>query len=1467
VNDAKEPTTRPRSQRIVKFDPSVPPAPEHDGEEHQHQLKKKKGVLTWLFKGKQKKEKQAPPSQHSPAPSRPPKSNFFGIFKKKPKPIKLNIDTSKLQKEEKLADTIGLWASKQCFYAFMLQTRSSRMELLIKCKSLKVIEGERISNILYHLKPSYFYRFVQLRNLLIQDCAKLIKSSPNSLKELSQLSLSDLQILFRSHNKMMRKLDEFEYFLTYKITKYDYFIPMILAAPIFTRDLTVYDDALLDAERLILNVAYEQNLLTREQNEQVEKQNNNAKQIENGAGEESLLTKKNKSVHSKISSAGSASSASNIYNYDMKRAQRGLTKEEMSQQQEERDEILAGKMTYSLSQTLDGCSYLLNGQQGAKEMLLKYLGMDECLILWHLPSVPNQSVSCVLVWRENSMSLHEFYSAAETINARLYDESQHKKDAYKKLKEQNRRKDSKSSRKGDNISGIVMEFAKSDLDASHLMQYIQRYLEALHSEPLAKRVTLTSDALRSLSCALSLTELLLMIPLHVRSLVMCCPPAMRLIPWHLLLVEVMKPKTKDPFKGSASVSSQKPLGEEGEMVVTECHLLEKFCVRLGPTISLFELTAMAGSSLRQSVGFHRMCALDGDDHEDLQDIPTNKKTNVKKTTKQHHAAGIRGADLEVAAVAHTWSADPEDYHILNDHAASFAAVETGVALNENYAMYTKFKDELKLSAKKAHAEAKRANQGDVTPDDSEEESASDPGDDDDDASANLDAKASKILKQIRRKRKKNFLFKKKKPIKEGDDEDGDGEDGGEEDEEDEEDEDMNEEEEIKEERKVHQQHVRALTMCRVFHVCANKTLLKEEDVHANLADLANPLLKSTKRIQASLILPKSDPMNFQTSKKRLLTSTDIIKKLFLRNCSLAILSRYGVTDDVAHCRSPIIDLNWDLLEAFHLSGVASLMFPLWEGGGQGIGTLAHIIFLIRFYSVLPSKSHDRLSIVETCRKAQLWLRDVTANDAIAFVHKAPIPAKARELIIEEMESYVNSTVAETRKKKRKEKMLRKPGEEESEEKDDGPDEEYQQEGNRLGGNHKFFTHFLNWGAFVVSGYGGNVHHPDLTAETDEEAALYGKHVSNDPNYQNNLSSEWNDKELDNIEFEASVLRMEGKIAEAMELEKKIRQLKLERWKNRVKKVQQSGWKAGRQLMDTIDYFDKLLLDQDSDEVSVSSSDEGEGDEDGPGEDKKAAKERRKKEKKDKATKGGSVASPEKDGDGADEATVIDNNRLQFDNNATIHPASHKKKTEPPPDPASPSAKTKPQFRPLELDKNKNKPAIYDEWKSKVGDLNMDVKQPVLPPDHFKKKEKSEKRKKLQPNLRKKENYEFHMMNKQRDRQKGEEESEEDEDDDYLDDADEDEGEEEDEDGGSQEDSEDDDDEEEDDEDEGDGNSRMDKYRKGKKGKGKKPGWKSVFGQVRSYAEIAQMLSEQKPVRALEEKLHDLEKEKEKCVVS
>jgi hypothetical protein len=92
--------------------------------------------------------------------------------------------------------------------------------------------------------------------------------------------------------------------------------------------------------------------------------------------------------------------------------------------------------------------------------------------------------------------------------------------------------------------------------------------------------------------------------------------------------------------------------------VKEIHLIEKFSVRLGPTLNLFELCAMGASHLKHSLMLHRMVAVDGEE---------DGRRNV----------GVRGSELEVACVSHLWSADDSEYQVLMNNEASAERMQTG----------------------------------------------------------------------------------------------------------------------------------------------------------------------------------------------------------------------------------------------------------------------------------------------------------------------------------------------------------------------------------------------------------------------------------------------------------------------------------------------------------------------------------------------------------------------------------------------------------------------------------------------------------------------------------------------------------------------------------------------------------------------------------------------------------------------
>merc|ERR1712196_326005 len=64
------------------------------------------------------------------------------------------------------------------------------------------------------------------------------------------------------------------------------------------------------------------------------------------------------------------------------------------------------------------------------------------------------------------------------------------------------------------------------------------------------------------------------------------------------------------------------------------------------------------------------------------------------------------------------------------------------------------------------------------------------------------------------------------------------------------------------------------------------------------------------------------------------------------------------------------------------------------------------------------------------------------------------------------------------------------------------------QGNRVGGERKFFNHFLFWGNFAVSGFGGKVHDPEVIVEEEYEG-FKKLHVAQEVE---------EDSELDNIAF-------------------------------------------------------------------------------------------------------------------------------------------------------------------------------------------------------------------------------------------------------------------------------------------------------------------------------------------------------------
>ena len=280
-------------------------------------------------------------------------------------------------------------------------------------------------------------------------------------------------------------------------TQMDNFLPFVTTIPVFTRDLASYDEALLDGERLLLNLDNE-NQLVQFQQKSHDHHHGHGNHKQHGHAEE------------KSSLAVSAAADGSVpkFDYDSVSAATTATpavaaaslKDALAkQEQDEREEVAVGKMTLSLSHNLDGGGYLRYGQQGTRDMLEATLALDECMLIWHLPAVPTQPLQVVLVWRGNSASLYADLSsskgrarakemaetgslkqAADPAVLHAQKQQQRRQQGGSKIKKKKDKSKGRGKAKGgaddsdeELEKGIVMEIAKSDLDASHMMQYIQ----------------------------------------------------------------------------------------------------------------------------------------------------------------------------------------------------------------------------------------------------------------------------------------------------------------------------------------------------------------------------------------------------------------------------------------------------------------------------------------------------------------------------------------------------------------------------------------------------------------------------------------------------------------------------------------------------------------------------------------------------------------------------------------------------------------------------------------------------------------------------------------------------------------------------------------------------------------------------------------------------------------------------------
>ena len=136
--------------------------------------------------------------------------------------------------------------------------------------------------------------------------------------------------------------------------------------------------------------------------------------------------------------------------------------------------------------------------------------------------------------------------------------------------------------------GIVMELCKATTKGTELVTLVQELVRAQKSRPNSRRWEESHLAIQAISHLLALTELFQIFPGHLANLTIVCPPVMRLIPWGALLVEA-----------------------EGYESSVEAPIIDRYNIRMGPSLAMYELTSMQGSRIKHAIGNFKMCFIDG----------------------------------------------------------------------------------------------------------------------------------------------------------------------------------------------------------------------------------------------------------------------------------------------------------------------------------------------------------------------------------------------------------------------------------------------------------------------------------------------------------------------------------------------------------------------------------------------------------------------------------------------------------------------------------------------------------------------------------------------------------------------------------------------------------------------------------------------------------------------------------------
>lgn len=1138
-----------------------------------------------------------------------------------------------------------IWGSKNAFLYWSVMARVQRLHLILRTDRLRTQEGARARAILAEAitvadkKLAREYKILQRKMQII--CRNLV-IPPANLRELSNRSLADLKSLFCSQTAMARMLFDYEVMLFKNlkgslamkfanpkvaegISKYDYFLPLISCCQTLSKNIMKVGQ--------VCDVAVE-NISVFDPNDGEFKEEDAVVQDSQKFKKSSLTAGKHKrETIGAITTDSDSEDSDEVPMMPKMFVDTAAWKpgQAPTLKKSGKDTRIVGKVSVEFAQALDG------SLDGIRAFFNHHLKSDECIISWHLPVMPNQPLQCVIAWRDSiphddkeRKKFTQFGKSAPPMPTTREKQRSTSRSfssyastaafaaAEREKIAEEKRQNTENAAHGI-VSGVIIEAGQSEADSMQVHYHIQQWLDALHARPAPRRVTMCTEALRNLSDCLSIGELLLMIPSHVSALIFCGPPVIRLIPWHLLFIEIERdfvltdeeiqaredaiveerrkqieekrfreeeklakirrkagPVNEDdddepvmtieeaaaprpaPVDGEGDkVASEAEIrqkvrddGQEKPPVLLEVPLCERFSVRMGPTLPLLEITSAAMKNIRHVHGNHHMCCINGSPIVKFGSKAVNADMGTSDEGHLGHTMdddAVKFATLELETVSTAWSADPDDSYTMRGIASAPEAWRT-IPLNraeiiDHIGEYIPDEKVLKKRALKklAHKKAKALRDAKNEAFFKKVSLVEIPGE------AN-DKKKKRSLKTNSKSKKGKGIDMDDVPLPE----------------------ELSSSDESDEDYEFTNDpaisYINAgqpsLDICRVLHICA--TQIPREKVDSSMLTQEELDKKKSEPIPfAELSLPASKSKFFERKRRAQpegvnsatvhsgLTSKHIVQQMYLRNCALAVLSRFGPTDDVWDVKDS--ESNFEFIESVHLAGACCVMYPLWGGLTCGaLGILANTLMMIKFYTDLSNYANSRQPIADASRGAQLWLRDANARDIIAYLNNTPLLDSTRNELIEQLQAYLNPVPVK---------------------------KSFGQVNPNISatdlGDRRLFSHFLFWGSFVVSGTTGAVHIPELVQADVTDAQL---------------AAELNDDGALDIEFERDILKLEGKEEEAKLLTNQIRQNRIDAVKNSIFNLKKSTAPLRKAIDDKIKEFDKLFLDQDSDSIEISESD-------------------------------------------------------------------------------------------------------------------------------------------------------------------------------------------------------------------------------------------------------------------------------------